>query len=338
MTSIVSSDRKLTKQDFVSDQMVRWCPGCGDYVALSAMQRALADLGIARENLIFVSGIGCSSRFPYYMNTYGFHSIHGRAPNFASGMKLANPNNHIWLVMGDGDALSIGANHLIHFLRRNWNVNLLILNNQIYGLTKGQCSPTSEKGKISKSTPQGNLETPLNPAALALSAKVSFYARGVDKDILGMKELFKAAELHQGTSVVEIYQNCNVFNDKAFASYTDRETKENTTILLQENSPLLYGENKGKGIVLNGLELQSIKIVTEKDKEKVLVHRSRTSNDIRLFLYGQMTENPDLPTPLGIFKQSNREVFEKQLLSKKKEDLTEEEFVSLLKGKNSWEI
>ena len=295
------NQQKLTKQDFISDQMVKWCPGCGDYVALSAMQRALADLGINQENIIFVSGIGCSSRFPYYMNTYGFHSIHGRAPNFASGMKLANPDNHIWLVMGDGDAFSIGVNHLIHFLRRNWNVNLLILNNQIYGLTKGQYSPTSEKGKISKSTPRGSLEVPLNPANLALGAKVSFYARGTDKDILGMKELFLSAQAHKGTSLVEIYQNCNVFNDKAFASYTDRDTKKNTTITLRENAPLIYGEKEDLGIVLNNLKLESIKLTSEEDKKKLLVHRPRTNDDLMFFLYGQMTDDPTLPTPLGIF-------------------------------------
>ncbi len=329
---------QLTKEDFVSNQLIKWCPGCGDYVALSAMQRALAELGLAKEEIVFVSGIGCSSRFPYYMDTYGFHTIHGRAPNFASGIKLTNPKNHVWLVMGDGDALSIGAGHLIHFLRRNFDINVLILNNRIYGLTKGQYSPTSEKGKISRSTPIGSIETPLNPAGLAISANVTFFARGIDKDILGMKELFKQAHAHKGTSLIEIYQNCNVFNDHAFAPYTDRASKKETTITLQEGEPLIYGENNDKGITLEGFQLKSISLKDEEDKKKLLVHSTSCENDLLPFLYAKMSENPDLPTPMGIFKKEKKSTFEEELLARKREDLDEKTLKEMLKGRNSWKI
>ncbi len=328
----------LTKQDFVSNQLVKWCPGCGDYVALSAMQRAFAELNLPKENIVMVSGIGCSSRFPYYVDTYGFHTIHGRATNFASGIKLANPKNQVWIVMGDGDAFSIGANHFIHFLRRNFNINVLILNNQIYGLTKGQYSPTSEKGKINKSTPLGSIEEPLNPAGLALSSKVSFYARGIDKDILGMKDLFIKAHKHHGSSVVEIYQNCNVFNDKTFSSYTDRETKKTSSIILQEGEPLVYGEENELGIVFEDFKLKSIEIQSKEDEARLLIHQPKKNNPFLPFLYAQMSEDPDLPTPFGIFKEEKKQVFEEQVLSRQTTKLDDNELENILAGKQAWEI
>jgi 2-oxoglutarate ferredoxin oxidoreductase subunit beta len=242
---------KLTKKDFVSDQDVRWCPGCGDYAILAQVQKVLPELDVPRENFVFVSGIGCSSRFPYYVDTYGFHSIHGRAPAIASGLKMTRPELSVWIITGDGDALSIGGNHLIHILRRNLDVNILLFNNRIYGLTKGQYSPTSEVGKRTKSTPQGSVDHPFDPVQVALGAGATFIARSIDVETRHLQDVIRAAHAHRGTSFVEILQNCNVFNDGAFEPMTDKKTKADHTIVLEQGAPLVFGANRDRGIRLD---------------------------------------------------------------------------------------
>jgi len=243
---------KLTAKDLASDQDVKWCPGCGDYSILKQVQTVLPDFGVPKENIVFISGIGCASRFTYYMDTYGMHSIHGRAGAIASGVKTANPNLSVWVVSGDGDSLSIGGNHFIHLLRKNFDINYLMFNNQIYGLTKGQYSPTSEKGKVTKSSPFGSVEEPLNPAELALGAKASFVARSLDRDPKHMQMVLKKAHQHKGSSFVEIYQNCVVFNEGAFFPFTEKETKKELDIFLEHGKPLVFGQNEDKGIRLDG--------------------------------------------------------------------------------------
>jgi len=241
----------LTKKDFVSDQDVRWCPGCGDYAILAQVQKVLPELDVPRENFVFVSGIGCSSRFPYYVNTYGFHSIHGRAPAIASGLKMTRPELSVWIITGDGDALSIGGNHLIHILRRNLDVNILLFNNRIYGLTKGQYSPTSEVGKRTKSTPQGSVDHPFDPVQVAMGAGATFIARSIDVETRHLQDVIRAAHAHRGTSFVEILQNCNVFNDGAFEPLTDKKSKADHTLVLEQGAPLVFGPNRDRGIRLN---------------------------------------------------------------------------------------
>ena len=241
----------LTKKDFTSDQLVKWCPGCGDYAILRAMQNALPTLGKKREDYVFVSGIGCSSRFPYYMNTYGFHSIHGRAPAFATGIKMANPNLSVWQITGDGDGFSIGGNHLIHLLRRNIDINVLLFNNEIYGLTKGQYSPTSRCGTITKSSPQGSLENPFSPGELAIGARGTYFARVTDTSPKYMTEIFIDAENHRGTSFIEILQNCVIFNDGIFSPITSKETRKDAQLILEHGKPMIFGKEGNKGIRLN---------------------------------------------------------------------------------------
>ena len=247
----------LTRDDFKSDQDVRWCPGCGDYSILAQTQHIMPELGIPKENVVFISGIGCSSRFPYYMNTYGFHTIHGRAPTIASGVKMANPDLSVWVITGDGDALSIGGNHFIHLMRRNFDINVLLFNNRIYGLTKGQYSPTSERGKQTYSTPLGSLDTPFNPISLALASGATFVARSVDIHSDHLRPMLKAAFEHKGTSFIEIYQNCHIFNDDTFELYREKEHKTDHTVLLEHGEPLVFGAEHDKGIRLNGFPARS---------------------------------------------------------------------------------
>jgi len=253
-TTAVQTSQSLTPKDFATDQEVRWCPGCGDYSILKQVQTVMPTLGIPRENIVIISGIGCSSRFPYYMNTYGMHSIHGRATAIASGLKACRPELSVWIVTGDGDGLSIGAGHMVHILRRNFDVNILLFNNQIYGLTKGQYSPTSEENKITKSTPYGSIDHPFNPLALAMGADGSFIARSMDRDPKHLQEILKRAHAHKGTSFLEIYQNCNIFNDGAFEIFTEKATKADETIFLEHGKPLIFGAQRNKGIRLDGLK------------------------------------------------------------------------------------
>ncbi len=292
---------KLTKKDFETDQEVRWCPGCGDYSILAQMQKVLPELGIAREKTVFVSGIGCSSRFPYYMNTYGMHSIHGRAPTFATGLKLANPELSVWVITGDGDGLSIGGNHLLHILRRNIDVNIILFNNQIYGLTKGQFSPTSKLGHKTKSSPMGVIDQPLNPLSVALAAEATFVARSIDVDIKHLGEVLLRAAKHRGTSFVEVFQNCNIFNDGAWRHLTDAEGKKHNVLRLENGKPLIFGpEDALKGIRLNGLTPEVVDLSTVKESE-LLVHDEAKPDASAAYLLSRMT-HPVYPVPIGVFR------------------------------------
>jgi len=307
-----ASQPRYTPKDFQSDQEVRWCPGCGDYSILAQAQRIMPEIGIPKHQIVFVSGIGCSSRFPYYMNTYGFHGIHGRAAAIASGVKLAQPSLSVWVVTGDGDGMSIGGNHLIHLLRRNIDINVLLFNNQIYGLTKGQYSPTSEKGKITKSTPFGSIDYPFNPISLALGASATFAARTLDRDPKHLYTILKRAVEHKGTSFIEIYQNCSVFNDGTFFQFTEKETKDDSIVLLEHGKPLIFGKEKDKGIILDGF---TPKVVTLSDGKfsvnDLLVHNE---NDTTLsFILSDMTYNTNLPRPIGVFLSIDRPTYEDEM-------------------------
>jgi 2-oxoglutarate ferredoxin oxidoreductase subunit beta len=299
----------LTHKDFASDQDVRWCPGCGDYAILKAMQRALPSMNNKKENYVFISGIGCSSRFPYYMNTYGFHTIHGRAPAIATGTKLANPELSVWQITGDGDALAIGGNHFIHALRRNIDINIMLFNNEIYGLTKGQFSPTSRTGIKTKSSPQGTTDSPFCPGELALGAQASYFARVVDTDLKLMESNFIHAEKYKGTSLIEILQNCPIFNDKTHAEITARDVKLDVQLVLEHGAPMIFGAEKDKGLVLDGLELKVVKIgeegITEND---ILVHdKSNPSPTLHAMLVRMRP--PDFPIALGVIREVPRESF-----------------------------
>ncbi len=303
----------LKPKDFASDQEVKWCPGCGDYAVLNAVQRALSELKLKKEDVTFISGIGCSSRFPYYMDTYGFHTIHGRAAAIATGVKVANPALSVWVVSGDGDSLAIGGNHFIHALRRNVNMNLILFNNEIYGLTKGQYSPTSERGKVTKSSPHGTVEDPFNPAELALGAQSSFYARVPDTDVKLMTATLIAAEKHQGLSLVEVLQNCVIFNDDVHAAITNKETKADNQLILEQGKPMLFGLDNKKGLRLKGLDLEVVTIgengVAESD---ILVHDETLANPT---LHGMLVRMrlPDFPIAMGVVRNVNRNVYDKAL-------------------------
>jgi len=299
----------LTKKAYKSDQEVRWCPGCGDYSILNGVQAAFAEIGMSRENTVIVSGIGCSSRFPYYMSTYGFHSIHGRAPAIATGVKLGNPELDVWVVTGDGDALSIGGNHLIHALRRNINLKILLFNNRIYGLTKGQYSPTSEIGKVTKSTPMGSADMPFNPLSLAIGAGATYVARTVDVFAAHLKQTIKAAAAHKGSAFIEIFQNCNIFNDGAFKNLTDKEVKNDAIIELRTGKPLIYGKNMDKGLGLNGFEVESIDLTNGSGPDDCITWNPAVDNPGMAFTMAQATDS-DLPTPIGVFRDVQRPSFE----------------------------
>ncbi|MCK6547780.1 2-oxoacid:ferredoxin oxidoreductase subunit beta [Myxococcota bacterium] len=307
---MVAVENKLTRKDFQTDQEVRWCPGCGDYAILATVQKLLPQLGVPREKTVFVSGIGCSSRFPYYMNTYGFHSIHGRAPAIATGVKLANPELSVWVATGDGDGLSIGGNHFIHALRRNIGLKILMFNNRIYGLTKGQYSPTSELGKKTKSTPSGSVDHPFNPVSVGLGADATFVARSIDVEPKHLESVLKRAAEHKGSAFVEIYQNCNVFNDGAFDHITGKDLKAERQLLLEHGKPLLFGTGKKKGIRLNGFRPEVVELgvdgVTEKD---ILVYDEREESGALAYLLSRL-EPPEFPVPIGVFRAVDRPPYE----------------------------
>jgi len=298
---------KLTRKDFVSDQDVRWCPGCGDYAILAQVQKVMPELGVARENIVFISGIGCSSRFPYYMNTYGFHSIHGRAPAIATGLKASRPDLSVWVVTGDGDALSIGGNHLIHALRRNIDINILLFNNRIYGLTKGQYSPTSEQGKITKSTPLGSIDYPFNPISVALGSEASFVARSVDVEAKHLQDIVRRAHEHRGTSFVEILQNCNIFNDGAFAALTEKDSKADSQLVLEHGKPLIFGKQRDKGIRMRGHSLEVVTLGNGVGDADIIVHDE--TDQALGFLLSVMTP-PRFPTPIGVFHAVERPTYD----------------------------
>ena len=295
-----------TRKDWSSDQEVRWCPGCGDYSILTAVQLMMPDLGAKREDTVFVSGIGCSSRFPYYMNTYGIHSIHGRAPALATGLAVARPDLHVWVITGDGDALSIGGNHLLHALRRNVNFTIILFNNQIYGLTKGQYSPTSETGKVTKSTPFGSLDYPYNPVSLALGAEASFVARTHDMDRKHMTEIFRRAYAHKGASIVEVYQNCNVFNDGAFETILAKDNRPTMLVPLEHGKPVRFGPDGEKGVIIDGNGSAVIVEVSEVGEERLLVHDESRRDPSLAFALSRLANGPYSPTPVGVFRAVDR--------------------------------
>jgi len=298
---------KLTRKDFVSDQDVRWCPGCGDYAILAQVQKVFPELGIPKEKVVFISGIGCSSRFPYYMNTYGFHSIHGRAPAIATGLKVSRPDLMVWVGTGDGDGLSIGGNHLMHALRRNVDLKILLFNNRIYGLTKGQYSPTSELGKVTKSTPAGSADHPLNPLLLALGADATFVARTIDVEAKHQQDIIKRAAEHKGAAFVEILQNCNVYNDGAFASLTDKEIKADTQLVLEHGKPMIFGKNKDRGIRLKGLTPEVVTLGNGISTSDLLVHDEH--DPVLGFLLSRMAP-PAFPTPIGVIRVAEKPTFD----------------------------
>jgi 2-oxoglutarate/2-oxoacid ferredoxin oxidoreductase subunit beta len=301
---------KLSRKDFQSDQEVRWCPGCGDYSILTAVQLLLPELDVKPENLVFVSGIGCAARFPYYMNVYGLHGIHGRAPAIATGIALARPDLDVWVITGDGDALSIGGNHLIHSMRRNVNFTMLLFNNQIYGLTKGQYSPTSEVGKVTKSTPFGSIDQPFNPVSLALGAEASFVARTHDMDRKHMTETFRRAHAHRGSSFVEVYQNCNVFNDGAFAAVTAKEARPNMLIDLKHGEPIRFGADGQHGVLLNARGETEVVDVADVGEDRLLVHDEHRDDPSLAFALSRLADTPTVPTPVGVFRDVERPIYE----------------------------
>jgi len=318
LAGVPQTTEPQNRKEFTSDQEVRWCPGCGDYAVLAAVQGFLPDLGLKRENIVFVSGIGCSSRFPYYLDTFGMHSIHGRAPSIATGIATAREDLSVWVVTGDGDALSIGGNHLIHALRRNVNMTILLFNNRIYGLTKGQYSPTSEPGKITKSTPMGSVDHPFNPVSLALGAEASFVARTIDSDRKHLTSVLSAAAAHRGTSFVEIYQNCPIFNDGAFDALKDRTTADEAIIPLEHGQPITFGlrDENGeptKGLVRSASGGVKAKLLSEVDADAVIVHDAHNPDPTVAFAISRLTDNGVLhQAPIGIFRQIERPTYDDQ--------------------------
>jgi len=332
---------ELTFRDFETDQDVRWCPGCGDYAILKAVQKAMPILGREKEDIVFISGIGCSSRFPYYMNTYGFHTIHGRAPAVATGVKLANPNLSVWQVTGDGDALAIGGNHYIHILRRNVDINILLFNNEIYGLTKGQFSPTSKKGIKTKSSPQGTIDRSFNPGKLAIGAEANFFARVIDIDPKRMTAVFVEAENHRGTSLIEILQNCLIFNDKVFANVTGKDVKLDMQLWLEHGKPMIFGKNKDKGLILNGFHLEIVTIgengITEAD---ILVHDAHCKDSTMHSMLIRM-HAPEFPVAFGVIRQVECETFDANVwkqIEEVKENAKINSVDELMNSGVTWEI
>ncbi|MDE2511238.1 MAG: 2-oxoacid:ferredoxin oxidoreductase subunit beta [Elusimicrobia bacterium] len=326
----------MSKKDFTSDQMVRWCPGCGDFAILATVQKLLPSMGIPREKYVFVSGIGCSSRFPYYMNTYGFHSIHGRAPTVATGVKCANPDLQVWVITGDGDGLSIGGNHLIHALRRNVDLKIMLFNNRIYGLTKGQYSPTSEIGKKTKSSPMGTIDAPLNPLAIALASEATFVARAVDTDLPFLTEVLTRAAHHKGSVFIEIFQNCIVFNDGAFDEVTAREVRDEKTLKLVHGKPMIFGAKKDKGIKLNGLEPEVVTFDPANPPKDLLVHDEHAPSATLANLLAHMA----LPVAQGVLRSVQRPTLNDMMSAQVDRAKTEKpaDLQKLLKGPETWTV
>jgi 2-oxoglutarate/2-oxoacid ferredoxin oxidoreductase subunit beta len=348
LSLVPKTDSKQSMKDFKSDQEVRWCPGCGDYAILAAVQGFMPELGLARENIVFVSGIGCSSRFPYYLNTYGMHSIHGRAPAIATGLAASRRDLSVWVVTGDGDALSIGGNHLIHALRRNVNLKILLFNNRIYGLTKGQYSPTSEVGKITKSTPMGSLDSPFNPVSLALGAEASFVARTIDSDRKHLTQVLREAAAHPGTALVEIYQNCNIFNDGAFDQLKDKDTAEEAVIRLEHGRPIRFGSPDENGLGAKGVvrdpatgEL-SVVDVTADNAGQVLVHDAHAASPTTAFALSRLADPTTLHhTPIGVLRSVDRPVYDNQMSDQLEQSVVQQgkgDLAALLAGNDTWTV
>lgn len=332
-------ETKLTRKDFVSDQAVRWCPGCGDYAILAQLQRVLPELGIPKENIVFVSGIGCSSRFPYYMDTYGIHSIHGRAPTLATGMKIANPDLHVWVITGDGDGLSIGGNHLLHTIRRNVDMTIVLFNNRIYGLTKGQYSPTSLPGTRTKSTPMGSIEQSFNPLSVAIGAEATFVARTIATEVKHMAEILKRAAEHKGTSFVEVYQNCLIFNDGTWEYATDAQVKKDHILELEHGKPLIFGKNRDKGICLRGLDPVAVSI-TDPERDRLLIHNEFAPEPSLAYLLSRM-RYPEFPEPIGVFRCVEKPTYEGDVLrqiQQAKEKKGDGDLAQLYRDAEIWEV
>jgi 2-oxoglutarate ferredoxin oxidoreductase subunit beta len=329
-----------TKKDWTSDQEVRWCPGCGDYSILTAVQMLMPELGVRREDTVFISGIGCSSRFPYYMNTYGIHSIHGRAPAIATGLAVTRPELHVWVITGDGDALSIGGNHLLHALRRNVKLTILLFNNQIYGLTKGQYSPTSEEGKVTKSTPFGSLDHPYNPVSLALGAEATFVARTHDMDRKHMMETFRRAHEHRGASLVEVYQNCNVFNDGAFEEITAKDARPHMLIPLRHGEPIRFGPEGERGVVMDGGVARIVE-VADAGVDALAVHDEHREDPSFAFALSRLATGPHTPTPIGVFRDVQRIDYGSQVNQQLVEATTTKgpaDLAALLSSGSTWTV
>jgi len=327
----------LTRKNFVTDQEVRWCPGCGDYSILAQMQKMLPELRIPRENIVFISGIGCSSRFPYYVETYGFHSIHGRALTLATGLKTARPELTVFVITGDGDGLSIGGNHLMHAMRRNLDINVVLFNNRIYGLTKGQFSPTSPMGKVTKSSPYGTTEQPLNPTRIALAAGATFVARSVDRDTRHLEQTLAQAARHRGTSFVEVYQNCNIFNDGAFDAFADKEVRQDRMVYLEHGKPLRFGKNLEHGVRLDGFIPEVV--LDEPEDASLLVHDTTAENPTLANILVSM-DYPEFPVPVGVFRDIEHPTFE-SLIERQVEEARRKDppnFEELLFGGETWEV
>ncbi len=334
---------KLTAKDFASDQDVRWCPGCGDYSILAQVQRSFPDLvDVKKENLVWISGIGCSSRFPYYMNTYGFHGIHGRAPAIATGVKIANPELSVWVATGDGDLLSIGGNHFIHACRKNIDLKMLLFNNKIYGLTKGQYSPTSEKGKVTKTSPYGSIDYPFNAVSLALGSEASFIARTLDSNPKHLQAMLKRAAEHKGLAFIEIFQNCVIFNDGAFSDLTDKKIKEDHLLVLEHGQPMVFGVNKDKGIKLDGLKPLVVDISNGKYSiNDLLVHDETDSTRLYAMLLAHLDETPGYPTPIGVYRKINKPTYDEgveQQIENVTAKLGKGDLEKVLFSGNTWEV
>ena len=326
-----------TAKDFASDQEVKWCPGCGDYSILKQVQSILPEIGIKRENMVFVSGIGCSSRFPYYMNTYGIHSIHGRAPAVATGIKLANPELNVWIITGDGDGLSIGGNHFIHLMRRNLDVNILLFNNEIYGLTKGQFSPTSQLGLKTKSSPFGVIDQPFNPLSLALGSGATFVSRTLDREPKSLREVLLEAQKHRGTSFVEIYQNCVIFNDGVFDEFTNKATKEEANLYLENGKPLKFGKDLSKGIILENFEPKIIDITEDTDESKLWIHDETSILKAQILARFNFDEEfSDFPRPFGVFYKKNRASYEETFTNQVEKN--KPNMQQILNGNITWTV
>ena len=324
--------------DFKSDQEIRWCPGCGDYSILAQMKKALTTVGVPREKMVFVSGIGCSSRFPYYMSTYGFHTIHGRAPTFATGLRLANPELQVWVVTGDGDGLSIGGNHLLHVLRRNVDLKILLFNNEIYGLTKGQYSPTSRKGTSSKTSPFGSFETPSRPLSVALAAEATFVARTIDVEVHHLVATLQRAAAHKGTAFVEIYQNCKIFNDGVFEYATDKGVKADHLLYLEHGKPMIFGKDRSKGIRLNGVRPEIVDVGKDCGVDDLLIHDEQATEPTLAMLLSRMA-SPEFPEPLGVLRAVRKPTYEEQLESQLTEVQAKKgkgQMADLFKAEDTW--
>ena len=341
LTLVPVADEKLGTKDFKSDQEVRWCPGCGDYAILAAFQSFLPELEIPRENLVMISGIGCSSRLPYYVDSYGMHSIHGRAPAIATGLAASRPDLSVWVITGDGDALSIGGNHLIHALRRNVNIKILLFNNRIYGLTKGQYSPTSEQGKVTKSTPFGSLDTPFNPVSLALGAEASFVARTIDSDRKHLTSVLRAAADHRGTAFVEIYQNCPIFNDDAFVPLTSPASRDDTLIRLEHGEPVRFGADGSRGLRFGRTGSLEAVEVAGADPDSLIVHDAHAADPSYAFALSRLDSADFAHTPIGVFRQQPRASYDDLMaeqIAAARAQQGEGDLAELLAGSDTWQV